>query len=45
MEEALLSLATYGYQGLFAASFLAATVLPFSSGFGNQHTREPLPPF
>lgn len=31
MEEALLSLATYGYLGLFVASFLAATVLPFSS--------------
>lgn len=31
MEEALLALSTYGYIGLFIASFLAATVLPFSS--------------
>lgn len=31
MEEALLSLATYGYIGLFVAAFLAATILPFSS--------------
>lgn len=31
MEEALLSLSTYGYAGLFIASFLAATILPFSS--------------
>ena len=31
MEEALLWLSAYGYVGLFIASFLAATVLPFSS--------------
>jgi hypothetical protein len=31
MEETLLALSTYGYIGLFIASFLAATVLPFSS--------------
>ena len=31
MEEVLFGLATYGYVGLFVASFLAATILPFSS--------------
>ena len=31
MEDVLLSFASYGYIGLFLASFLAATVLPFSS--------------
>lgn len=31
MEDVLLWLAAYGYIGLFIASFLAATVLPFSS--------------
>jgi membrane protein YqaA with SNARE-associated domain len=31
MEDILLSLASYGYIGLFVASFLAATILPLSS--------------
>ncbi len=31
MEDALISLASYGYLGLFIASFLASTILPLSS--------------
>lgn len=31
MDTALIGLATYGYIGLFIASFLSATILPFSS--------------
>ena len=31
MDEILLGLAAYGYIGLFVASFLSATILPFSS--------------
>ena len=31
MDEILLGLTAYGYIGLFVASFLSATILPFSS--------------